>query len=70
MTADELTMHQRWALNPKLGFPECLKCKHLRSGQRCDAFPSGIPGDILSNDVVHNTILPDQSGEYIFEKNF
>lgn len=34
--------------------PLCVKCKHLITGlgpMKCDAFPSGIPEDILNGDA-------------------
>ena len=27
--------------------PKCLKCVHLREGMKCDAYPDGIPSDVL-----------------------
>lgn len=27
--------------------PFCLKCKHCRAGMACEAYPDGIPKEIL-----------------------
>lgn len=36
-------------------FPQCFRCKHLFGGAayNCDAFPTGIPEAILTNDHDH-----------------
>ena len=27
--------------------PYCLKCTHVRDGMKCDAYPNGIPREVL-----------------------
>lgn len=27
--------------------PKCLRCTHVKKGMKCDAYPDGIPSDIL-----------------------
>ena len=46
----------------------CIKCKHFRilSGG-CDAFPDGIPEDVLFENK-HNKKLPEQDNDIVFEK--
>ena len=36
-------------------FVECMKCKHwyTHSGQRCGAFPDGIPAKIMNMEIKH-----------------
>ncbi len=49
----------------------CFDCKyynHNKLDHKCKAFPKGIPFDISIGKVDHNTILPDQVGNYIFDK--
>jgi len=44
----------------------CIICTHRRSGKRCLAFPEGIPYNIFSGVVLHDKILDDQLGGYVF----
>jgi len=47
--------------------PQCLCCKHYRDftpagARRCDAFPDGIPREILSMEVSHQFEYPGDHG--------
>jgi hypothetical protein len=45
--------------------PICLNCKHFHQGGEgltCDAFPEGIPDDILTTDVEHRKPYPGDHG--------
>lgn len=44
-----------------VGF-QCLKCRHIDFGKGCDAFPDGIPYDILSGQVDHSKPYPGDNG--------
>ncbi len=46
----------------------CFKCKHLRelNGGGCDAFPDGIPDEILMKNK-HSKPLPEQDNNIVFE---
>jgi len=46
----------------------CIKCQHFRmlSGG-CDAFPDGIPDEILENNK-HNKPIPGQNNKIVFKK--
>ena len=42
---------------------QCPKCKHLFIGKlSCDAFPNGIPTEILSGNFDHTKEFKDDSG--------
>lgn len=45
----------------------CLKCKHFREIEGgCDAFPEGIPDEIILNNE-HSNPLPYQDNNIVFE---
>lgn len=42
---------------------QCVFCKHKHAGSgTCDAFPDGIPGEILTNDADHREYFPGDQG--------
>lgn len=48
-------------------FPPCLTCKHRYGVSVCEAFPDGIPEIIISGGNQHETPLPNQANEIVFE---
>ena len=45
--------------------PQCKNCAHWNGPDyptTCEAFPNGIPGCILSNEVVHDSGYPGDHG--------
>jgi len=47
----------------------CNDCIHVRdNGYECDAFPDGIPNEILTGEIDHHKPHPDDNGIQ-FEKN-
>ena len=48
---------------------QCTACVHLDreklEDQRCDAFPSGIPEEIFSNEVAHTSSYPGDHGVHL-----
>jgi hypothetical protein len=45
--------------------PKCFQCKHLfanQKGPNCEAFPDGIPMEILLNDFDHENAYPGDNG--------
>ena len=51
--------------------PVCLECKHLDrnnfDGVTCNAFPEGIPEEILVLGNKHSKPLPEQDNDIVFE---
>lgn len=41
---------------------QCFYCKHKRPAGKCDAFPEGIPREILFNRVDHRKPYPGDNG--------
>ncbi len=47
--------------------PICLQCKHYDKSEdretiRCDAFPDGIPDEILYTGFIHTNPYPGDNG--------
>ena len=46
----------------------CFKCKHYRDFEiGCDAFPDGIPDEIISGENEHSKPLSFQTNDIVFE---
>jgi hypothetical protein len=46
----------------------CRFCRHLHSltgKPTCNAFPEGIPAEILSGELIHKNPLPDQENAIV-----
>lgn len=56
-----------------LNIPLCISCKHFHQRSldtkllTCEAFPKGIPGVILSNEMPHYLPVEGQVGDYVYE---
>ena len=48
---------------------KCVRCNHywIDKKRKCDAFPSGIPEEILFNEFNHIKKHPKQSNDIVFE---
>lgn len=46
---------------------QCGKCKHRIDRNTCQAFPNGIPIDLRREVLQHNTPLPDQENNIVYE---
>ncbi len=46
---------------------KCTICKHYYMSCVCNAFPEGIPADILIGKVNHTSTHPDQDNDIVFE---
>ncbi len=48
---------------------QCTACTHLdrqaEQNPHCDAFPSGIPEEIWTNEVAHTTSYPGDHGIHL-----
>jgi hypothetical protein len=44
--------------------PICSDCKHLHDdlGFKCDAFPEGIPDEIITGGFIHKKPFPGDNG--------
>lgn len=45
---------------------QCKDCKHFISGCRCKAFDL-IPIDYIDDAEQHNSVVPGQNGQFVFE---
>jgi hypothetical protein len=58
-----------------LNIPLCISCKHFTHKSvdtktlSCKAFPDGIPGVILSNEMPHYLPVVGQVSDYVYEKD-
>lgn len=52
--------------------PQCLECLHFHPKvlwrMECDAYPEGIPEDIMNFGEKHLTVRADQTGTAVFSK--
>lgn len=46
----------------------CASCKNYFSDLVCQAFPKGIPEEILIDENDHSKPLPDQDNDIVFEE--
>ena len=42
--------------------PECINCLHWIKDWKCDAFPNGIPDDIMYGDMDHRSPYKGDNG--------
>lgn len=45
----------------------CMNCKHFWGNTACDAFPDGIPAEIMHGENQHTKPLPGQENNIVFE---
>ena len=45
----------------------CYMCKHRIQENTCEAFPAGIPEEILTGENDHTKPLPDQENDIVYE---
>ncbi len=66
MPDDDLTPEQQraWeeAVESLAGEPQCVNCKHSHHNGTCEAFPDGIPLEILSGEHDHRVPFPGDNG--------
>jgi len=46
---------------------QCYNCQYYIFDNNCEAFPEGIPKEILTGEFDHTTIHPDQDNDILFE---
>jgi hypothetical protein len=59
-------MNERLESDIEIKFSDCATCTHLGDGQKCPAFPLGIPEDIWGAGSTHREVRPDQTGDTIY----
>ena len=48
---------------------QCSICKYFRKWDYfCEAYPDGIPDELLEGKAKHDEVRPDQTGVIVFEK--
>lgn len=57
-----------WPLDAAPAGPPCQFCQHYQpgKGQRCKAYPAGVPAGILDRTTAHNEPLEGQVGDYTY----
>lgn len=45
----------------------CNICKNYLGDLTCQAFPNGIPNEILQGENNHSSPLPNQNNDIVFE---
>jgi len=55
----ELLDLQQEFIDTVFGEIQCDNCNHFRSGNECDAFPDGIPLDIIAGEFDHRNPYPN-----------
>jgi hypothetical protein len=49
--------------------PQCASCIHKDEGDMlCKAFPFGIPSEVYENIILHDHLLAEQIGDYIYKE--
>jgi hypothetical protein len=46
---------------------KCFECSNYICDLACQAFPKGIPDEIMQGENDHTTPLPDQGNDIVFE---
>lgn len=52
---------------------QCMYCRHFHKEDlernSCDAFPAGIPEEIIDNVFIHDKKHPSQDNDVLFEED-
>jgi len=47
---------------------QCQTCRNCSETEFiCKAFPLGIPEEVIRNNVIHNTVIEGQQGDYVYK---
>jgi len=47
---------------------QCQTCRNCSDTEFiCKAFPLGIPEEVIRNNVIHNTVIEGQHGDYVYK---
>ena len=50
-----------------LYYPVCSHCVNYLGSGKCQAYPDGIPEDILEGKVSHRDVRDDQNNDIVFK---
>ncbi len=46
----------------------CFNCEYHQNGDKCDAFPKGIPLPIISGEIQHTSPLKAQNNKVVYKE--
>lgn len=58
-------LFERWGQEGEIqvkDISQCFYCTHLNRNEKCNAFPKGIPEEILNNNFIHREEYPNDGG--------
>ena len=65
LTEEFLKVQDRF-IDDFLGRPQCMLCARYKGKRKCEAFPFGIPSDLVTNGFIHSVTYPDQDNDLVF----
>lgn len=50
------------------GWSRCMSCCYFQGGNKCAAFPCGIPLEIVADEVLHEFVIDGQHGDFVYQE--